>query len=117
MLFYDDFRRDPADVTRRVFRFLGVSTDVPVNTERSANVGETPRFRLLRHLLWDDNLLKACAQRLIPAATRRAVSTWLDSKNRRPIPELEDDRRAELAERFQEDQQELTALLERQLPW
>lgn len=117
VLIYDDFRDHPQRTLDTLYQSLGVdSHELPV-TERRANVGQTPKFRTLRKLMWEDNLVKRIAQKLVPKQARSAVSQWVEKRNRTTIPTVPNDLREQLRPRFQQDQELLETLIGRKLPW
>ena len=117
VMIYDDFEANPREVLNGLYAKLGVSTDIHANTEQRSNVGQTPKYRVLRKLLWEDNLIKRVAQKLVPKSARAAVSQWVEKRNRAAIPTVPIEVRNQLAVKFQQDQEHLESLLGRKLPW
>jgi hypothetical protein len=101
----------------KVFEFLGVSPEFVPGAWERANVGRTPRSRLLRRILWDANPIKSFARRLLPKTLRHSIAEWLEAHNQRRVPAVPDRLRAELTPQFRADRARLVSLLGRSLPW
>ena len=117
VVFFEDFRRDAQAVVREVFRFAEVDHNVSTDTKQRANVGQTPRFRVVRNILWEDNPVKSVAKVLLPKPVRRAFSEWVESKNRQPVPKLDPQTRVSMLRSFDDDRQLLESILGRRMPW
>jgi hypothetical protein len=114
---HDDLVRQPAAVMGRIFHHLGVDPRfVPDLTSRKM-VGSTPRNRLLRRVIREENLVKRVAQALVPRRLRKAASRWIEQRNQQRIPSLDDKLYRELAPRFEDDRRKLADLLHREVPW
>lgn len=117
VLFHADLQRNPAATMRSIFTHLEVASDFQPNFERRAMVGHTPRWRSLRRMIRDDNVVKHLAKRVVPRPVRKSFAAWTESKNRQAIPKLDDRIRKELESQFLSANSHLADLLELRLPW
>lgn len=117
VLFHKDLQKRPQETMQAIFSHLEVSCDFKADFSRRAMVGHTPRWRGLRRIIRDDNLVKRIAKRTVPRSVRKSFVSWSDAKNRQPIPTLESGVRQKVEQLLAEDHQLLAGLLGRQLPW
>ncbi len=80
LLLYDDFVRNPGQLMAAIFRFIGVSDEVNVETTFVHNSFEMPRLRILRKLMRSRNLEPV--RRLCPQAVRTGLKRALFSRKR-----------------------------------
>ncbi len=122
----DDLHSDPAGTMNRLFRFLGVDSDVTVNTNYRYNVSQSvdfnplivrfKRIQLLRQLR-NSRLLRSVAQSLVPRTVRDRIK-WRPAKSgdhisdRVKLPESVHQR---LLNFFAADRDELTKLISREI--
>ncbi len=117
VLFHADLQKRTLETMQEIFKHLEVSTDFVPDVSRRALVGHTPRWRFVRKLIRDDNLLKTVAKQVVPQRLRKTFARWSESKNRQGIPSLGPKQRQELRDQYAEDSQQLADLLGQQLPW
>lgn len=70
VLWFDDFTRDPSDVVRRAFAFLGVDPNVPVDVSVRHNATTMPRWPMPRPLR---HPLSRLARNVLPSGTADAL--------------------------------------------
>ncbi|MCL6452738.1 MAG: sulfotransferase [Alicyclobacillus sp.] len=109
VVLYDDFSRRTQATVRQVFAFLGVRTDIPLDTSARYNLTGFPKGSWYRRAT-GSNWLTKTLKPLLPASVRRrmrlkAVKWTLE---RRPMPE---EARRLLIRTFRDDIQRLEALL------
>lgn len=117
VLFQGDLQRDPRATLRACFEHLEVNTDFTPDFSRRALVGHTPRWRGLRNIIRNENMVKTVAKKIVPQSIRKSFVTWSEQKNRQSIPVLEPRLRSKLEAYFFEDRQQLEELLGRKVPW
>ena len=117
VLDYNDFKEKPQEVASVVFAHLGVNTDFISDTSKKLFVGKSPKSRLIRSLVRDDNLLKRTAQAVIPTHTRRLVADWLERKNSSTIPPINPRLYSRLTRWFDDQKERLEDMLRRKLQW
>jgi len=117
VLFQNDLQENPAATMQQIFAHLEVSLDFEPDFSRRAMVGHTPRWRKLRELIREDNLVKTAAKRLVPNPVRKSFVRWSERNNRQDIPPLSPLLREQLRQQFADDSRELADLLGRELPW
>ena len=115
--FQVDLQQRPGETMKSIFEHLEVSPDFQPDFSRRAMVGHTPRWRLLRKIIREDNLAKTLAQHLLPSPIRKGLVSWSESKNRQAIPPLSPALRQQLHDHFADDSRQLEDLLGRKLPW
>jgi hypothetical protein len=116
-LFHTDLQQSPRQTMRQIFEHLEVSADFVPNFSRRSMVGYTPRWRWIRTLIRDDNVIKALAKRTVPNRLRRSFANWSESKNRQTIPAIDAQLRLELRKQFSQDSRQLSEMLGRKMPW
>lgn len=117
VLFHAALQQKPLETMQTIFRHLEVAADFTPDFSARSMVGHTPRSRILRSLIRDDNLVKTIARKALPRRLRESVVAWSESKNRRAIPHLAPALRTELANQYAEEAADLTDLLGKSLPW
>ena len=111
---YDDFRRDPLGLLRDLFEFLGVDSNVAIDTSARHNVSGVLRNPVWR-LLWSrSNSIRALIRPLLPRALRRRVAAFFET---RPMlkPPMSDETRRELLAGYRDDILKLQDLIGRDL--
>lgn len=85
VLIYDDFRRDPQQVLRSVYAFLGVDQDFVPDVSVEANVSGIPRSRLVQAVIYalfvKRNPVKTLARRLVSEELRWRFTTTVRNQN------------------------------------
>lgn len=118
-LLYDDVETAPEQVYRRLCGFLGMSSEhqpdfaARVNDTRSLN--SVPRSAALSRLLWQPNRTRQSAAKLLPASVRDSLKSLAKRLNQSPIPELRDETRQKLWEKYRHDVSRLEELIGRDL--
>jgi len=117
ILFFDDLKSQPEQTLRRVFRFLGVTEEPPIEMDRAHNRAGRPRSRRLQQLLRRPNPVKKALGRLLPEPVKYRLAVKLLNLNKKPFdyPPLEAELASRLSTRFQDDIRELEALTGRPL--
>jgi hypothetical protein len=111
----DELRVDASEVVRRASRFLGVSDSFEADVNQRVKEGYRPRLESLDRLLYYPNPARSLGFRVLGPERFQALRTRLRRWNAAPVPPLEQRRRAQLAERFQDDVARLEDLLGRDL--
>jgi len=110
---YEDLARDAGDVARRVFAFLGLSPDVPLDADRVYNAAAVPRSGWLRDTIVRPAAWKWLVKAALPAGPRRAIKKWLLRQSLRaaPNPPIPPEVEQALRARFEPEVARLEALL------
>lgn len=103
VLLLDDLKREPARAARRVFRFLDLDEDVPVDTDVERNPASALKHPLLGRLLNRPTRVTNLLKRLMPYRLRQRIRDALNDWNRRTLDE--------------DERPELDAATERELRW
>lgn len=113
VLMFEDFSRNAAGAVKEVFQFLGVPTNVEINTASRYNLTGTPKGAWYRRAT-ASNWLTAIAKPLLPPSIRRKLRLKAISMSlaRTPMPADADEFLRPL---FEQDIDNLEALLERDL--
>ena len=80
-LTFEHFRDDPAGELSKLFTFLGVASDLDVDTTVAFNQSGLPRFRALNQLITQPNALKTAAKAVLPYRWGKRVSHKILSWN------------------------------------
>lgn len=113
---FDDLKRDPDGLLRRLCRFLGVDEGFEPDLSARLNPSGVPRSRLLAPLL-RKNRVSRMARALLPRSLEPKAELAFDRwRSRRLVkPPLDSALRAELIERYREDISRLEDRLGRDL--
>ena len=117
VLFHADLKNKPQVTLQSIFRHLEVTTNFQPDFTQRAMVGNTPRWRGLRRMIRDENVVKTVAKRVVPKRLRKSFVRWSETKNRMSIPPLSSEIRNQLRADYREADQRLADLLGCQLPW
>jgi hypothetical protein len=113
---YDDFERNPGDVVRSLFSFLGVDPSFEPDMSVRHKVAGTPRSAALHALLSQPNPAKSVAKRLLPNALRGRLYAALMRSNIVPHKEeLCPETRDALRRLYAADVERLACLIRRDL--
>jgi len=126
VILLDELQHDPAGTMRQLFRFLGVDSDVSVNTSYRYNVSQSAdfnplivrlkRIQLLRRLR-NSRVLRSAARRLVPRSVRDRM-IWRPGKPGDHVCDkvkMPGSVRQRLLDFFAADRDELTKLISREL--
>lgn len=113
VILYDDFAANPQAALRRLFIFLGIDPDVPVNTATRHNAAGVPRSALLNWVLWKSVM---ATNAVVPPRWRGSgILAALLRRTYRPAPAFSADLRHDLIARYRNDIMETAALIGRDL--
>lgn len=123
-ILFDDMRSNPESVIADLYRFLGVDASFqPASLHQRVNERKTPRFTLLRGLFGSTKRWFASGPRTmhLKALLRRMgvldLAEWVQERNMQAsvFPPLHPETRARLLSRYADENQQLAALLGRDL--
>jgi glycosyltransferase involved in cell wall biosynthesis len=117
IIIFDDFKSDAAGVYRETLRFLGVSTDHRP-TFQLVNANRNIRSQTFLHLLrYRPPLLRRVARALLPFSTRVGIWGSLLRLNsaQKPRPPMDLELRRQLQKEFEQEVEQLSRLLGRDL--
>ena len=112
---YEDLRRDPVALCQQIFDFLGVAPDFAPDVSVDFNVSGLPRSPRLHRFLLQPQRLRTALGRLLPEASKRRLSFWIQRQNLARAPAIDPALRAELCAIFRDDVTKLEGLIERDL--
>jgi Sulfotransferase domain len=116
VIWYDEFRRDPAGVLKNVFRFIGVNPNVTIDYTKRWNVGGRQwKNPFLRWLFMSDNFLKRTFKLFFKR--RRGVRTneFFRDKFMEETEQMNPETRKQLIEYFRSDVMKLSQITGRDL--
>ena len=99
---YDDLEKDLDAFLVRVYKFLGVDPSFVADTSLRPNATGVPRSRMVQHLVFKDNPLKALARTVVPNQVRYNLSQRLGELSI-VKPTLNDDTRRKLLRDFKKE--------------
>lgn len=115
----EDLRKKPRETMHELFRFLGVSDNLDINTNQDHNVSGMPKSQVIHNSLqsetWLRKAVRPLARLIFPTEELRSSAVaWLSAKNidRMTIPPVMED---ELYAYFREDVEKMEGLLGREL--
>ena len=119
ILYYDDFKRDPDEILREIYSFLGLEEISQKEVYGKYNVASMPKFRFIHELIFKDNIIKDIYKRIVSEKFRQyAKRTIVDKMLKRNLapfeyPPMKEETRAFLQNIFREPNRKLTELLGR----
>lgn len=111
---HEDLEKNSADVTRDVYKFLGVETAYNPELTRENKSG-IPKSRLLQDMFTKDNPLKTAVKPFLPVALRKSIYQSVRKHNLGAKPVLSPEIRQELIELYREDIDKLQTLIQKDL--
>ncbi len=111
---YEDLKEKPIELSRDVFRFLGVNADFKPDMSLRFNVSGVPRNKIIHAFLSKPHPIKSLFKPLIPVKLRQRLVVTLRNRNLAK-PEFPIAVRRELVELYREDILKLQALIKRDL--
>lgn len=115
IILFDDFIRDASEEVKKVFKFLGVSTE-EVNTRDVINAGGKKwKSSLMKRLIMGDNELKRVFKTLFPNNFRVYIKECIKKSFTAKAGEMDDLVKDELRTYFKEDILKLERLIDRDL--
>lgn len=81
ILFQEDLERNPEDVLRRIYAFLGVDPILPANPRLRLHEAGTVRFPWLNDIVRQPNALKPLLKRALPSRIRSGMRFWIEQFN------------------------------------
>lgn len=111
---FDDFRQNAEGVCRKIFSFLEVDPNVPIDTTQLYNRSGQVRSRLFATLLGAESI-RHLIRETLPPPWKRSLGEKLRELNRKPAPEMNPNTRRRLQETFKVDILRLEGLIGRDL--
>lgn len=112
--FYEDYRKDAADVMRKIYQFLEVDPTFKADTERQLNTSSVPKHGKLNYWLNQSGLI-SWAKRVLPRSWRSTFKQAMYTASKDDIPEMTTHERSWLIDYYREDIQKLSVLLDKDL--
>ncbi len=112
---YEDLKREPGDLLRDAYGFLGVDDTFVPNLSLKHNVSGVPRNRLVHSLLRGRNPIKTVVKPLLPEGLRKKLLVDLQRRNLSKAPPIPPEVRRALVEGYREDVSKLQGLIGRDL--
>ncbi len=112
VLLYDDYRKQPEQTVRGIFRFLGVDPDVELDLDQRPNEAALPRFKQLNYLLFQSGLVNRVKQ-WVPDSWKGAAKQAMFSN--KDLPRMAEKERDYMREIYRSDIARLGSLLQRDL--
>ncbi|MBK6266525.1 sulfotransferase [Marivirga sp. S37H4] len=114
----EELSDNPHENLKEIFNFLGVESEVEVNTATRYNLSGIPRFRYLHEMLFEGkkfmDYTRPVARFFFSAKTRKKISRTLMEKNLQRT-HINEHTKIELIEYFREDIQRTEKILNRNL--
>ena len=114
---FEELVEDPQAFVKDLLAFLGVASEVGIDTSRAYNKSGRARSRLLADFLAKPNPVTTAARRWVPEQARTRIKDLMLNLNTGRKDAIDDRSRAYLRERFANDVRELAQILHRRLNW
>lgn len=112
VLWYEDYKENPAEVLRQIFAFLGVDESVAIDTSARHNAARLPKYGALQSVLKSKKLKKAL-RAVMPASMKRGLQNQLYTT--KGLPTITEADRAFVLQHLRSDIEALSLLLGRDL--
>lgn len=120
VLFFEELKRDPSQVHRELFDFLGVDFR-RMRTDIHANQGGAERLGFAKRSIENSPIIRSVARALFSEERRRAIRFWLDTemfvKKNNAKFELDKELDTQLREIYIKDGEKLRNLTGESAPW
>jgi hypothetical protein len=115
ILFLEDLVDNHDEVIRGVYRFIGVSDRVEIESPKTCNASGMPRYRALHRFLRHPNRMKRALGRVVPFTVKYRVAELLLSLNKKQVkyPPMKPEMQDLLQKRFSEDIKDLEKIVGR----
>ncbi len=111
---FDDYKENPEKVIREMFDFLGVDSDIPVDTSEKANEGGVPKLKKINYLLNRYGVV-SWAKNTLPRSWREPFKKIMYRTKKDDIPKISPTERQFLTDYYREDILKLEKLIHRNL--
>ncbi|MCP4123528.1 MAG: sulfotransferase [Bacteroidetes bacterium] len=106
---YDEYRKEPHTVVKRIYRFLKVDAGFNADTSEKLNTAGVPRFGKLNYWINQSGLV-SWAKRKLPRSLREPFKKWMYSGDKADIPVMSDNEKEWLVNYYLDDIQKLSKL-------
>jgi Sulfotransferase family len=113
VLLFDDFRRDPAQVMKELFSFIGVDPGFRPDTESRHNPANVPRSRIVNRLLYQPAMIRT-AKAVLPERFYGTAKRVREVNLEEP-PKMSPELRSRLLDLYREDILSLEELVHKDL--
>ena len=116
-LFLEDLQSDRDMVLQKLYRFLGVRSDIRIRDDTMFNKASLPRSRVIHNLIRKPNYLKRLLGRLLPQRLKYRITAKVLDLNKRPVkyPPMDPTLADRMRHEFQDDILDLQKLTRRSL--
>jgi hypothetical protein len=112
ILFYDDYKKDPAGTMKGLFSFLHVDPDFTPDLSKRYNEAGMPRFGKLNYWLTQIGVY-GLVKKLFPASLKEKLKSIIYTKDN--IPTITPEEKQYLIEYYRKDIEQLSRLVQRDL--
>lgn len=81
ILLFENFTKNPGETIKNIFKFLDVSDNINVATNKIHNVSGAPKHRVLHFLLNKPNVYKSILKFFVPPSIRKQLNLHITKKN------------------------------------
>ncbi len=116
VIIYEDFVRNPVQVVREIFEFIGVTTDFEPDPDLHSNATKRPDNENPIHDLFNgEHAARSILRRLLPMSARQQIREFVREVFFKPSPPISIHERRKLEYLFRDDIRKLQKLLGRDL--
>lgn len=111
---FDDYLKNPDSIVKEMFEFLGVDSQININTSEKANEGGVPKLKRINYFLNQSGLI-SWAKNNLPRNWRSTFKNLMYKTDKSSIPTMTTEQRQFLINYYESDILQLEKLIERDL--
>lgn len=111
---FDDYKIHPEKLVKDMFDFLGVDSNIDIDTSEKANEGGVPKLKKINYYLNHLGII-SWAKANLPMSWRTPFKKWMYKTDKEVMPKMTLEERKFLIEYYREDILQLEKLIDRDL--
>jgi hypothetical protein len=111
---FDDYLKNPESIVKEMFEFLGVGSQININTSEKANEGGVPKLKKINYFLNQSGII-SWAKNNLPRSWRATFKNLMYKTDKSSIPKMTTEQRQFLINYYESDILQLEKLIGRDL--
>lgn len=111
---FDDYKNNPEQTVKEMFEFLGVNSELEIDTSQKANEGGVPKLKKLNYLLNQSGVI-SWAKNNLPRSWREPFKKLMYNTKKQDMPRMTEQERQYLVDYYREDILQLEKLIQKDL--
>jgi hypothetical protein len=111
---FDDYLKNPESIVKEMFEFLGVDSQININTSEKANEGGVPKLKKINYFLNQSGII-SWAKNNLPRSWRATFKNLMYKTDKSSIPKMTTEQRQFLINYYESDILQLEKLIGRDL--